>query len=207
MDRKSHWEQVYRNKSPLEVSWYQAEPALSLGLIEATGCTRDAGIIDVGGGASVLVDRLLAAGYSRLAVLDIAGSALAHARDRLGARAAEVEWHEADATEFAAPHVFDIWHDRAVFHFLTDAEERRRYREVLLRTLRPGGHLILAAFAVGGPDHCSGLEIVQYDAPQIREQFGDAFDLIETREESHRTPGGMIQRFGYFRLIRRSAAT
>lgn len=203
MDRKSHWEQVYRNKSPLEVSWYQAEPTQSLALIEATGCTPDASIIDVGGGASVLVDRLLVSGYSQVAVLDIAGTALEHARSRLGVHATEVEWYEGDATEFTAPHAFDIWHDRAVFHFLTSAEDRLRYRDVLIRTLRPGGHFIVAAFAIGGPDHCSGLEIVQYDAKRILEQFGSVFDLIESREESHRTPGGMIQRFGYFRLVRR----
>ncbi|OBS09267.1 class I SAM-dependent methyltransferase [Acidihalobacter prosperus] len=207
MDRKAHWERIYREKSPLEVSWYQADPTLSLSLIEAAGCPRSAEIIDVGGGASRLVDRLLDAGYRHPAVLDLAGAALEHARQRLGDRAEAVEWFEADATTFAPPHRFDVWHDRAVFHFLTEADDRRRYRQTLLRTLRPGGHLILAAFAVGGPDRCSGLEIVQYDAPQILEQFGDAFDLIETREESHRTPGGMIQRFGYFRLIRRSAAT
>lgn len=207
MDRKGHWEQVYRDKSPLEVSWYQAEPALSLALIEATGCPHDAAIIDVGGGASVLVDRLLEAGYRHPAVLDLAGAALEHARRRLGARADAVEWFEADVTTFDPPHAFDLWHDRAVFHFLTEVDDRHRYRDTLLRALCPGGHLILAAFAVGGPERCSGLEVVQYDVDRVLALFGDDFDLIETREESHQTPGGAAQRFGYFRLVRRGPAS
>ncbi|MGW8228376.1 MAG: class I SAM-dependent methyltransferase, partial [Gammaproteobacteria bacterium] len=144
MNRKTHWEDIYRDKSPLEVSWFQREPALSLQLITNTGFSTDAAIIDIGGGASILVDRLLERGYLHLAVLDISGTALNHSKQRLGSTAAQVEWLESDITTFAPSHPFDIWHDRAVFHFLTEAADRKRYVETLQQTLRPGGNLILA---------------------------------------------------------------
>lgn len=202
-DRKSHWENVYRTRSPLDVSWYQEEPAMSLQLIEATGVARDAPLIDVGGGASVLVDRLCAAGHSRLAVLDISTKALDYARARLGRHADSIEWFAGDVTRFDPPHRFALWHDRAVFHFLTVEAERKRYVEVLKQALQPGGHLIIAAFAIGGPQQCSGLDIVQYDRARLLAELGDEFVLIEERDELHLTPAKRHQEFGYFRLQRR----
>ena len=204
MNRKQHWETVYASKSPLEVSWYQTEPRLSLQMIAATGAAKDAPIIDVGGGASVLVDRLLDAGYTSLSVLDISGQALVHARSRLGARAAQVEWIEADITAFVPPRSFQVWHDRAVFHFLTAAEDRRKYVEVLRRGLAIGGQLVIAAFAIGGPVKCSGLDIVQYDAAKMTAELGAGFRLLEEQGELHATPSGKEQLFGYFRFQRDS---
>jgi len=202
IDRKQHWEQVYTSKSSLEVSWYQAEPRLSLELIQRSGIGREAPIIDVGGGASLLVDRLQAEGYKRLAVLDISAAALATARHRLGPRAGEIEWIEADVTQFVAPHAFALWHDRAVFHFLTAGEDRRRYVEALRHALVPDGHVVIAAFAIGGPTVCSGLEIVQYDATKLLAELGPDFRLEEELAEIHRTPAGKDQKFGFFRLRR-----
>ena len=176
---------------------------LSLRLIRNCALHPDEAIIDVGGGASLLVDRLLAEGYRRLAVLDISACALALAEVRLGERADVVEWFEADITEFFPPHPFSLWHDRAVFHFLTEAEERGKYVEILHKTLRPGGHLILAAFAIGAPTQCSGLNIVQYDAQKLLRELGGQFELIEDLGERHVTPSGKEQLFSYFRLTRR----
>jgi SAM-dependent methyltransferase len=201
--RKQHWESVYTDKSPLDVSWYQTEPRMSLELIDASGVDKQAPVIDVGGGASVLVDWLLAAGYRKPAVLDISGRALEHARQRLGQSAAGVEWFEADITEFRAPHPFALWHDRAVFHFLTDAGDRRRYVDTLKRALTPDGHVIIAAFAIGGPTRCSNLDIVQYDAAKLGAELGAELTLIEERSENHRTPAGKDQLFGFFRFRRR----
>ena len=202
MNRKQHWESVYSTKSPLEVSWYQTEPRLSLQLIAATGAAKDAPLIDVGGGASVLVDRLLDGGYTSVSVLDISNQALAHARRRLGARADRVEWLEADITAFDPPRTFQVWHDRAVFHFLTDAEDRRKYVAALRRGLAIGGQLIVAAFAIGGPVKCSGLDIVQYDAAKMTTELGPGFRLLEEQGERHATPSGKEQLFGYFRFQR-----
>ena len=204
MDRKQHWENVYTNKSPLEVSWYQTEPRLSLELIRATGVDRDAPVIDVGGGASVLVDRLLDAGYTHLSVLDISGQALAHARKRLGARADRVEWLEADVTTFEPPRPFRVWHDRAVFHFLTEPNDRRQYIAALQHGLQIGGQLVIAAFAIGGPLQCSNLDIVQYDAAKLSAELGTGFELIEEKGELHDTPSGKQQKFGYYRFRRES---
>lgn len=200
--RKQHWEDVYGTKSPLNVSWYQDEPRLSLDLIEHTGVGKGAAIIDVGGGASVLVDRLVAAGYAQVTVLDISGKALAWAQERLGRAASKVTWVETDITAFEPPLQFDLWHDRAVFHFLTDAGDRRRYVEALKRGLKPGGHLIMAAFAIGGPLKCSNLDIVQYDAQKLSAELGDAFKLVEEAGEVHITPANKEQKFAYFRLVR-----
>jgi SAM-dependent methyltransferase len=202
VDRKAHWQQIYQDKSPLEVSWYQQEPALSLELIHRTGIHSDDPIIDVGGGASVLVDRLCETGFTKLAVLDISRNALDSMRQRLGNRATMVEWFEADITDFTAPHPFALWHDRAVFHFLTEAEDRRKYVKSLKMALRPGGHLIIAAFAIGGPEQCSGLDIVQYDKEKLMAELGEGFELIEERNEVHITPANKEQQFMYFRLLK-----
>jgi SAM-dependent methyltransferase len=200
--RKQHWEDVYSNKSATEVSWYQAEPKLSLELIANTGIPRDAAIIDVGGGASVLVDRLYHAGYRNLTVLDISARALEVAQKRLGDAAARIHWIDSDITEFQPPQTYALWHDRAVFHFLTDAGDRRRYVDILRRAVPAGGHVIMAAFAIGGPIRCSGLEIMQYDAERMQAELGAGFELVEQRDETHRTPAGADQLFSFFRFRR-----
>ena len=205
MNHKEHWNQVYQTKAPDDVSWFQPCPATSLALIEATGMGKDDGIIDVGGGASVLVDFLLGKGFGKLAVLDISAAALAHAKERLGALAAHVEWLDADVTAFNPPHRFGIWHDRAVFHFLTDKEDRRKYIQVLKQTLVPKGHVIIATFAIDGPLKCSGLDVERYDASAIAAELGEEFRLLEQTDETHVTPWDKEQKFSYFRFVRSAA--
>jgi SAM-dependent methyltransferase len=202
-DRKAHWQNIYRDKSPLDVSWYQKEPKLSLELIHHTGVQHDEAIIDVGGGASVLVDFLCKEGFTNLSVLDISENALASAKQRLGDAAKTIEWFEADITAFSPPHPFSIWHDRAVFHFLTEKSDRRKYVSTLKQALRPTGHLIIAAFAIGGPEKCSGLEIVQYDASKLKAELGEEFQLAEEKNEIHLTPANKEQKFRYFRFVRK----
>jgi len=206
-ERKTHWDQVYQNKSPLEVSWYQKQPAICLELIEHTGISKDAALIDVGGGASTLIDHLMAAGYTNLTVLDISAAALAHAQQRMGQQANAVNWIVADVTEFSAPTKYALWHDRAVFHFLTKQSDRDAYISVLRQSLQPGGHMILAAFGIGGPDKCSGLDIVQYDAEKLSAELGKEFVLQEETAETHQTPDGRPQKFGYFRFIYQALST
>ena len=202
-DRKTHWEQVYTDKSPMEVSWYQKEPALSLRLIQDAGVEKDGFILDVGGGASVLADRLYEKGYKRISVLDISSRSLVFARKRLGDKAQEIEWIEADVTEFKPPHQFSLWHDRAVFHFLTEASDREKYVEVLKASLVQQGHVVLAAFAIGGPTKCSGLYIVQYDSIKLLRELGNEFKLVGELSETHVTPGNREQKFSYFHLVKR----
>jgi len=206
-DKKAHWQTIYQEKSPLDVSWYQKEPTLSLELVRRTQIARDEPVIDVGGGASVLVDYLVKAGFTNLAVLDISGNALASAQKRLGDSAKHITWLEADITQFNPPCQFSLWHDRAVFHFLTDPADRTRYVETAKRALKPGGHLIIAAFAPGGPEKCSGLDIVQYDSEKLVAALGDSFDLVEQKDEVHMTPAGKEQKFTYFRFINSHTAT
>lgn len=200
MDRQVYWNQIYQTKGSQDVSWYQRRPDLSLALIAASGVGKDACIIDVGGGASTLVDFLLDDGYTRLAVLDLSGVALSISRTRLGARADRVEWFEADVTSFQPPHRFGLWHDRAVFHFLTAAEDRRSYVATLRRTLHPGGTVVLSTFALDGPPQCSGLDVMQYDEPSILAELGAEFQLQEVRRETHVTPWQSEQQFIYFRF-------
>lgn len=202
MDRREHWNRVHQTRAPDSVSWYQRRPELSLELIAASGVAKDAGIIDIGGGASVLVDHLLDRGYANLAVLDVAGSALNACRSRLGTRAAEVEWFESDVTTFEPPHRYALWHDRAAFHFLTDADDRACYVATLRKTLNPGGTAIIATFALDGPPKCSGLDVVRYDEQSIARELGDEFGLRDVRRETHVTPGKAEQRFSYFRFER-----
>ncbi|MCC6821742.1 MAG: class I SAM-dependent methyltransferase [Verrucomicrobia subdivision 3 bacterium] len=204
--RKEHWNQVYQTKAPEDVSWFQTRPTTSLKLIEASGLQKDAGIIDVGGGASVLVDVLLDAGFTKLAVLDISVAALEHARQRLGKRASSVEWCEADVTKYDPTRRVGLWHDRAVFHFLTDKADRQNYVETLKRTLTDDGHVIIATFAIDGPLKCSGLEVARYDAPSICSELGPDFHLVEQMEETHTTPWDTTQKFSYFRFHRRKRA-
>jgi len=198
MPRKDHWENVYTTKATDSVSWFQPHAELSLDLIHATGLGKDAGIIDVGGGASVLVDYLLAEGYSDLSVLDLSGAALQAARKRLGDKAEQVRWIEADITQADLPvHRYDIWHDRAVFHFLTDPADRAQYVRTVLRSVKPGGHVIVASFAEDGPEQCSGLPVMRYSSGELHDQFGDAFELLIHCKELHHTPAGKVQPFVY----------
>jgi SAM-dependent methyltransferase len=204
MTRQDHWNQVYQTKATDDVSWYQRRPDLSLALIAASGVSKGAGIIDVGGGASTLVDFLLDDDFAPLAVLDLSGAALAQSRSRLGARAEAVEWFEADVTSFEPPHRFGLWHDRAVLHFLTAADDRRGYVATLRRTLQPGGAVIISTFAPDGPPKCSGLEVRRYDEQSIQQELGVEFQLQEVRRETHVTPWQSEQRFIYFRFQRQT---
>ncbi|MBT8092711.1 MAG: class I SAM-dependent methyltransferase [Gammaproteobacteria bacterium] len=197
--RKQHWEGVYSTKAPDEVSWFQPVPALSLQLIEATGVGLDEPVLDAGGGASTLVDSLLDLGYTNLTVLDISAAALATSRDRLGSRADSVSWIESDVTEFIAPRRYALWHDRAVFHFLTSAADRVRYTDVVRSALCSGGHLVLSTFGPEGPLRCSGLEIRRYGIEQLHEIFDENFALRQHLLDEHRTPGGAVQQFIYTR--------
>ncbi|HCA27286.1 MAG TPA: SAM-dependent methyltransferase [Betaproteobacteria bacterium] len=195
---KLHWENVYTTKPITEVSWYRTHLEQSLALIEQTGAGPEARIIDVGGGASTLVDDLLAADYRHLTILDISAKALAEAKTRLGKAAARVAWLEADITQAALPaHHYDIWHDRAVFHFLTQPEERRRYVAAVQHAVKPGGHIIMACFGPAGPRQCSGLDIVRYHPEQLHGEFGGGFRLVKNISETHLTPAGKEQQFIY----------
>lgn len=205
-DTRDHWDKVYGAKKPTEVSWYQREAALSLRLIRRAVADRSAPIIDVGGGTSTLVDGLLAEGYGNVTVLDISATALALARARLGGAAARVTWVEADIlTARLPPAGYEVWHDRAVFHFLTDATHRRLYVEQVRRAVRIGGHVMMATFAKDGPTLCSGLEVARYAPDELHAQFGADFQLIEDAREEHHTPGGAAQPFVY--CLCRMAAT
>lgn len=196
MDRKQHWESVYREKAEDTVSWFQVHPDLSLELIRAH-CSPAAALIDVGGGASRLVDHLLAAGYTDLTVLDISETALERAGARLGRDALKVQWQVADVTHWRPARRWRLWHDRAVFHFLTDAAERAAYRHSLLQALEPGGHAVIASFALDGPERCSGLPVQRYSPESLARELGEGFRLRESREETHLTPAGRLQRFQY----------
>ena len=198
MDPRLHWESIYRTRAPQEVSWYQPEARLSLDLIRRVAPGPATPVLDVGGGASVLVDGLLDAGYRSVTVLDFAPSALAIARQRLGARAGQVSWIVGDVlTARLAPSATGVWHDRAVFHFLLDPADRRRYVEQVRHAVRPGGHVIVASFAPEGPSRCSGLEVARYSPAAMRAEFGDGFRLLDSEREDHRTPSGVVQSFVY----------
>jgi ubiquinone/menaquinone biosynthesis C-methylase UbiE len=198
MGTREHWESVYDSKDATEVSWYQPEPTISIELIRRVMPRRDGRIIDVGGGASTLVDRLLADGYTSVTVLDVAEHALAQASDRLGEDAARVTWLVADVlTADFARGSFDFWHDRAVFHFLTKRDDRRRYVEQVMRAVTVGGYVAVATFASDGPTHCSGLEVARYDPDELHAQFGGEFRLLDSAREEHVTPWGAVQPFTY----------
>lgn len=198
MDPRSHWEQVYRTKGADQVSWFQPEAKLSLELIQLVAPARDSSIIDVGAGASTLVDGLVAAGYSRVTVLDLSPAALIQAQQRLSNNAGAVIWQEADVlTADLDTGAFDVWHDRAVFHFLTSTAERTRYVKQVRRAVRPRGFVLVATFAEDGPLRCSGLDVARYSPEALHGEFGTDFRLIESRHEMHRTPGGAPQAFTY----------
>ncbi|MGH9558332.1 MAG: class I SAM-dependent methyltransferase [Bryobacteraceae bacterium] len=198
MDAGRHWENVYKTKAPDAVSWYRPHLETSLALIERAAATLSASIIDAGAGESTLIDDLLARGYRNLTVLDISRTALAVSRARLGKAAEDVHWLDSDVTEAALPvHAFDVWHDRAVFHFLTDPAQRAAYVRNVERAVKPGGHAIVSTFGPEGPMKCSGLDVARYDAPSLHAQFGRRFRLIESSKELHQTPFGTTQQFLY----------
>lgn len=198
MDDKTHWEGVYRVSSPASLSWYQPTAARSLALIRRVAPDLHAPIIDVGGGTSLLVDELIGLGYGDVSVLDIAGNALAMARGRLGAAAPGVHWIEADARTAALPAAhYAVWHDRAVFHFLTNAADRERYVAQVTRAVRRGGFVLVATFGEHGPTRCSGLPVARYSPDALHHEFGPAFALVSAEEETHHTPAGTRQEFVY----------
>ncbi len=201
-NRKKHWGDVYQEKSPSELSWYQKEPKLSLELIRCTNVASNDAIIDVGGGASVLVDYLSKESFTNLTVLDISENAIAMAKKRLGDTAKSIEWIVSDITQFDTSQKFSLWHDRALFHFLTDPSDREIYVKALIKAIRTEGHLIIATFATGGPEKCSGLEIVQYDSEKMIAELGDNFSLVEERKEIHITPANKEQEFIFFHFLR-----
>lgn len=198
MELKSHWEHIYETKNSAQVSWYKPHLDLSLQMIGRTGVGKDARIIDVGGGASTLVDDLLANGYQNLTVLDISAASMQVARNRLGEQANRVTWLEADITQVSLPeNAYDIWHDRAVFHFLTNAQDRQQYINMVRHSLKAGGYIIMATFAPDGPTQCSGLDVIRYSADGLHEEFGGDFELVESLRETHSTPFGTEQKFIY----------
>lgn len=198
MDAQGHWENVYTVKKPTEVSWFRPHLDSSLSLIARVAPDQGARIIDVGGGESTLVDDLLSAGYRDLAVLDISKTALDVTRERLGARANSVSWLNADCTQVElAENSFDVWHDRAVFHFLTRPEDRAAYVKQVERSVRPGGFVIIGTFGPEGPQKCSGLDVVRYDSGSLHREFGSPFRLLDSLTEIHQTPFGTTQQFLY----------
>jgi SAM-dependent methyltransferase len=203
-NRQTHWESVYTKKGESEVSWFQENPAPSLELFAQVGAIPASAIIDIGGGASRLVDHLIANGFRDVTVLDLSGAALDAAKARLGDRAAQVHWVVADATVWEPAKAYDIWHDRAAFHFLTDEQDRAAYVARLVRGLRVGGHAIIATFAMDGPERCSGLPVVRYNAASLGRTLGYALQLVNTLWHEHATPWGSQQIF-QFSVFRRAA--
>ena len=201
-DSKEHWENAWQANAAVETSWHQDEPIPSLTMIRQAGLCAEDALIDVGGGASRLVDCLLDAGFGDLTVLDISTAALDQAQKRLGDRARHVKWIVSDITAFEPDRTYRLWHDRATFHFLTRESDRLHYVESLYRALVPGGQAVIASFAPGGPTKCSGLDIVQYDAEGLSEALGDGMQLREQAVEIHRTPAGRQQKFGFYRFER-----
>jgi 2-polyprenyl-3-methyl-5-hydroxy-6-metoxy-1,4-benzoquinol methylase len=202
-DQSEHWEKVYQTKSADAVSWFQEHASRSLDIIRSIGADKSAGIVDVGGGASTLVDDLLADGFRGITVLDLSQSALEVARGRLGAKGALASWMAGDICSVELPEqAFDIWHDRAVFHFLTEARDREAYVRQVMKSVKPGGHVIVATFAPDGPEQCSGLPVARYAPDQLHGEFGPAFDLVEHALEDHATPWGSIQHFVYCHCVK-----
>jgi len=202
-NRKDHWERVYKKHSSTEVGWYQAHPEGALKLINNTGVGFDSRIIDVGGGTSNLTGLLLDQGYKKLAVLDISGTSIEKAKSQLGEKSNRITWIEADVTKYSFMEQFDVWHDRAVFHFLTKAEDRKGYINSLNQALKLNGHLIIATFGLDAPPKCSGLPVVRYTPETLPNEVGHNFNVVETFEEDHMTPSGVKQDFIYCRFIKR----
>lgn len=204
MDCKAHWETIYATKAPTAVGWYEPHLRLSLEFIGHTGVSPEGQIIDVGGGASTLVDDLLAMGFRHITVLDISPAALAITKARLGRRAEDITWIEGDITQVTLPSsYYDVWHDRAVFHFLTSPADRRKYVEVLDEALKPGGHCIMATFASAAPPQCSGLDVIRYGAEQLHGEVRGSFELLTSCHHIHLTPGGISQPYLYCHFRKR----
>jgi 2-polyprenyl-3-methyl-5-hydroxy-6-metoxy-1,4-benzoquinol methylase len=198
MDAKKHWENVYTTKQQEAVSWYRPHLETSLALVERAAHSHSASIIDIGAGESTLVDDLLARGYENITVLDVSQTALEVTKKRLGLLAEQVNWIAADITQVRLePPAYDVWHDRAVFHFLTSIEQRAAYVRNVAKSVNPGGHVIVSTFGPEGPTKCSGLEVMRYDAESLHNEFGTRFRLVESLKELHRTPFGTTQQFLY----------
>jgi SAM-dependent methyltransferase len=198
MDTQAHWERIYGTKAATEVSWFRPHLETSLALVERVAPDHSASIIDVGGGESSLVDDLIARGYRNVTVLDISPLAVEHTKKRLGSASQHVTWLVADITQASLPpHSYDVWHDRAVFHFLTESAQRLAYVRQVASAVKRGGHVIVGAFGPEGPTKCSGLDVMRYDSDSLHGEFGPRFRLIESSKELHRTPGGATQQFLY----------
>ncbi len=202
MNKKKHWDNAHAARQVCELSWYEQLPAVSLRMIKNSAVTTDTPLIDAGGGASLLVDYLLEEGYRDITVLDLSGVALDKARRRLGERASGVKWMEQDITCFEAERKYGLWHDRALFHFLTLKSDRTKYIETLTKSLHPGGQFVLSAFALDGPVKCSGLDVVRYDADRLQGELGEGFTLLEQEQVLHQTPAQKEQLFGFYRFIK-----
>jgi SAM-dependent methyltransferase len=198
MDARSHWERVYAEKAPDQVSWYRAHLETSLALVEQYAPERSSSVIDIGGGESTLVDDLVARGYQNVSVLDISQTAIETSRKRLAQASERVRWLVADITKVELePCVYNVWHDRAVFHFLTTPSDRAAYVRQVARAMKTGGHVIISAFGPEGPTKCSGLNVVRYDAESMHREFGVQFRLVSSSIEQHRTPFRTVQQFIY----------
>jgi SAM-dependent methyltransferase len=206
MSKRDHWNRAYTSKNVDEASWFESSPQMSLSLIQRSGIPKTASIIDVGGGASTLVDHLLELGYTALGFLDISDESLALAKSRLGSKASAVAWYAEDVTRFLSPRLWDLWHDRAVFHFLTTNRDRQAYVEVMNRSVAPDGHVIIATFGLLGPSRCSGLPVMRYDEASLQRELGPDYTLAESANHTHITPEGIAQDFIYCRFVRRTAA-
>lgn len=201
-DRASFWDDVHRRKAPEEVSWFEEVPAVSLRLLDATGVGPSGAVVDIGGGASRLDDALLARGFLDMTVLDVSAAALETARRRLGSAADGVDWIVADVTRWKPTRTYDLWDDRAAFHFFVEEADRRTYRDVLESAVRPGGHAIISTFASDGPERCSGLPVVRQDGETLAAVLGPSFEQVHTLRHEHRTPAASIQRFQFATLRR-----
>jgi SAM-dependent methyltransferase len=202
VERQAHWENVYTTKGENEVSWFEDSPTISLDLIRSTGVSTSASIIDTGGGASRLVDALMNEGFEAVTVLDLSKKALATAKTRLGSFGEKVRWVVTDVTTWEPSETYDVWHDRAAFHFLTEPKERAAYAERVSRAVRRGGHLIIGTFAPDGPERCSGLHVIRHDAVSLSGMLGSDFALMESWPHGHQTPWGATQRFQFSRFRR-----
>lgn len=202
MERTNHWESVWERSDPTQVSWFQSSPDDSLRFIEAADLPKSASILDVGGGASTLVDSLLDDGYGHIGVLDVSARAIGLSRERLGSRADTVEWYVGDVTRFRSPHPWDLWHDRAVLHFLTEAADQAAYREALLKALAPAGQAVIASFGPDGPLKCSGLDVQRHGTDSLLALLGPELELVQDELIEHTTPGGTVQQFFFGRFRR-----
>lgn len=203
-DHKMHWDRVYKKNPSTELGWYQAHPEMSLKLIAKTGIGLESSIVDVGSGTSKLIGLLLDRGYKKLTVLDISSNSIERAKLQFGEKASLITWIEADITSFKFTEKYELWHDRAVFHFLTDSQDRKRYVNSLNQALKLNGHLIISTFGLDAPPRCSGIKVARYSPETLHNELGDNFDMVESFDEVHTTPSGVKQRFIFCRFIKRA---